>query len=234
MKKLNLEKKIDKDGFLLVCDTKYFNSWAKMLFLSIKTHSSWAHIHFHLFDPTVEDMTWLSKNNCTFSTEVTPEPYSKDKFQSVLYWSAARYIRVPEIYEDSVRVIDLDVDSVMVKELPRSVFINDLKTSWVPVRIKGGKVKSLASAIGFGSDNIRHTYAGYLKDKYDKNELVWALDQSILNDMIAKNEITQMSLKYTDYKFGTKLESYIWTAKGDRVNSEKFVDELNKYKSAVS
>lgn len=234
MKKLNLRKKIDKDGFLLVCDTVYFNSWGKLLSASIRTHCPWAHIHFHLFDPIDDDFRWLEKNNFTYSSEQTPIPYTGNKQESILYWSAARYIRVPEIYEDNTLVIDLDVDSVMVKHLPKSVFENDLKSSWVPVRPKGGKIKSLASAIGFGKDNVRYVFSKYLKDQYDKNNLVWALDQSILNDMLERNEITGMNLKYTDYKFGSKIESYIWTAKGDRVNNPKFIAELNKYKSSVS
>jgi hypothetical protein len=232
MKPLNLETKVNKNGFLLTCDTKYFNTWAKPLFFSIKDNCPWAHIHFHIFDPAPGDLEWAIAHGCTTSSEITPDEFTKDLTTKATYWCLARYFRVPEIYEDTALVINLDVDSVMVNPLSENEFIKDLQTTWIPTRGKGGQIKSLASAMGFGADNGRHILATRFKDKL-KEELFWGIDQSTLNEMLAANEITKMDLRYTDYKFGKKGPSYSWTGKGERVHSEIFVKEINKYKNRV-
>jgi len=174
MTSLNLESKINKNGFLLTCDTKYFSMWAKPLFFSIKDNCPWAHIHFHIFDPAPGNLEWAVAHGCTTSSEVTPIEFTKDLTTKATYWCLARYFRVPEIYEDTALVINLDVDSVMVNPLSEKEFINDLKTTWIPTRLKGGQIKSLASAMGFGADNGRHILATRFKEKL-KEELFWAL-----------------------------------------------------------
>lgn len=226
MEPLNISKKIDRDGFMLAADTVYFNDWSKTLYMSIRQHAPWAHIHFHIFDPTDQDLEWLKNHECTWTTETTPAKYAVDHETAVLYWSAARYIRFPEIYEDSARVIDLDVDSIMVKPLDQKTFRKDLHQSWVPTR-----PHSLASAVGFGADNVRYTFTQKLKDVYENSMLSWALDQKILDVMLENNEIAAMDLRYTHFKFDP--DAYIWTGKGDRVFKRKFQDAIAPYKKLI-
>jgi hypothetical protein len=214
---------------MLACDTVYLNNWTKPLFFSIQKYCPWAHIHIHVFDPTPSDIVWLSSHNCSYSTENTPSEFT-DWASKGLYWSVARYARVLEIYTDDTLVIDLDVDSVVVHPIPQKEFFKDLKSSWVPTRLKGGQIKSLASAVGFGADRTRYILAELLMDAYKNNKLVFAADQAILNGMIARNEIKKMDLRYTDYTFGKKGFSYIWTGKGDRVNQLKFVQMIDQYR----
>lgn len=232
MTPLNLKSKINKNGFLLTCDTKYFNKWAKPLFFSIKDHCPWAHIHFHIFDPEAGDLEWAINHKCSVSSEITPTEFTKDLTTKATYWCLARYFRVPEIYEDTALVINLDVDSVMVNPLSEKEFIKDLKTTWIPTRLKGGQIKSLASAMGFGADGGRHILAKRFKEKLN-TELYWGIDQATLNEMLAVNEVAKMDLRYTDYKFGSKGFSYAWTGKGDRVESKKFIDQISKYKDRI-
>ena len=226
---LNLKNKITKHGFMLACDTVYLNNWTKPLFFSIQKYCPWAHIHIHVFDPVPSDIDWLSSHNCSYSTENTPSEFT-DWSSKGLYWSVARYARVLEIYTDDTLVIDLDVDSVVVNPIPQEEFFKDLESSWVPTRLKGGQIKSLASAVGFGADRARYIFAELLMDAYKNNKLVFAADQAILNGMIGRNEIKKMDLRYTDYKFGKKGFSYIWTGKGDRVKEPKFVNMIDQYR----
>jgi hypothetical protein len=182
-----------------------------------------------VFDPTPSEIVWLSSHNCSYSTENTPSEFT-DWASKGLYWSVARYARVLEIYTDDTLVIDLDVDSVVVNPIPQTEFLKDLESSWVPTRLKGGQIKSLASAVGFGADRTRYILAELLMDAYKNNKLVFAADQAILNGMIGRNEIKKMDLRYTDYKFGKNGVSYIWTGKGDRVKEPKFVKMIDQYR----
>jgi hypothetical protein len=226
LKPLNIENKIDKHGFMLSCDTVYFNNWAKMLFFSLKNHCPWAHIHFHLFEPTEQDHAWISKQDCTYTSEKTPVEYINDTEKSILYWCTARHIRFTEIYTDSTVAIDLDCDSIMVKDLDYSTFMKDMERSWVPIS-PGRAQLSLCSALGFGADNTRHI----LRDRYlqvkDTADWFWTFDQILVDKMIEAGEIQTMDLKYTDYKF--KDGTYIWTGKGERVYRSKFKEAMAKY-----
>jgi hypothetical protein len=129
MEKLSLDKKVDKNGFMLACDTVYFNNWTKVLYYSLKENCSWAHIHFHLFDPTSEDLEWLSKRDCSFSFEITPIKYCSSLDMKKMYWVTARYTRFAEIYEDSTIAINLDSDSIVVKKLPYEIFEAEIATA---------------------------------------------------------------------------------------------------------
>ena len=207
---------------MLAADTIYFNDWCKTLYMSIRNHAPWAHIHFHIFDATDQDRAWLDQQPCTYTTESTPEHYAVDNDTAKKYWVAARYFRVPEIYTDSTLVIDLDADSIMVNPLSREVFVQDLQRSWVPTR-----PASLASAVGFGHDNVRHVFAERLLDVYHNGSLRWGEDQIILNDMLANDEIGAMDLRYTHFKFDPN--AYIWTGKGDRVYRGAFQAAVRPY-----
>jgi hypothetical protein len=231
MQPLKISSKIDRPGFMLAADSVYFNQWCKILYFSIRRHAPWAHCHFHVFDATAKDLDWLSKQDCSYTHEITPESYATDKPTSVLYWSAARYIRFPEIYTDNTPCIDLDADSVMVNPLSQEQFLRDLERSWVPTRFKKDKVKSLASAVGFGMDDTRHDFVSRLKNVYDNSRLTWALDQQILDTMIIEGSIQPMDLRYTNFRFAPG--SYIWTGKGDRVESEVFKRAQDPYRGMI-
>jgi len=226
MQPFNLSKTVDLPGFMLAADTIYFNKWAKYLFFSIKKYAPWAHVHFHIFDPSQTDLSWVNQNDCSCSWETTPSEYCSDNATKVLYWAAARYMRVTEIYTDSTPVINLDVDSVMVTSLSQEQFIGDLKHSWVPTAPKR-ETRSLCSAIGFAPDNGRYAVRQKLYDVYKNSRLTWALDQHLCDELLDTNELQPMDLRYTDYKM--RDDSYIWTGKGDRVYKNSFQTKISQY-----
>lgn len=228
MKPLELEKKIDRAGFMLASDSVYFQNWGKTLFLSIAQHAPWAHVHFHLFDPGPQDLDWCHFNGATVTWETTDPNYCASKQDSVLYWAAARYMRVVDIYYDQTPVINLDVDSIMVKPLSQEQFLADLAHSWVPTTPPGKRrTLSLCSAIGFGPDRTRYHLRDRLIAVYENSRLTWALDQNICDELLEGQQIQAMDLRYTDFKF--KEDSFIWTGKGERVYKQSFVTAQRPY-----
>jgi hypothetical protein len=231
MQPLNLPKLIDSPGFMLAADTVYFQKWTKYLFFSIKKHAPWAHVHFHVFDPTAEDLAWLSAADCSYTFETTPLDYCQSHQDKVVYWCAARYIRTTEIYTDSTPVINLDADSIMVSSLSQEQFLKDLEHSWVPVAPKR-ETRSLCSALGLGTDNGRYDVRNVLLEVYNNSRLTWALDQRLCDQLLDSGKLQAMDLRYTDFKM--KDTSYIWTGKGDRVDKSSFQNALRPYIGLVS
>lgn len=230
MQPLNLPNLVDQSGFMLAADTVYFNKWTKYLFYSIQKHAPWAHVHFHVFDPVPNDLAWLSSANCSYSFEHTPEQYCQTHQDRVIYWCAARYIRTTEIYTDSTPVINLDADSIMVKDLSKQQFLQDLEHSWVPVAPKR-ETRSLCSALGLAADQGRYAVRKALLDVYTDSRLSWALDQRLCDELLDQNQLQPMDLRYTDFKM--KDTSYIWTGKGDRVEKISFQNALKPYIALV-
>lgn len=226
----NLSKKISKHGFMLACDTIYFNNWAKVLFYSLKENSPWAHVHFHLFDPTTDDINWVSNRECSYTFEMTPEKYVSSIDLKKMYWVTARYTRFAEIYDDSTMAINLDADSIAVTPLSYEIFETDLKSSWVPTALKREQL-SLCSAFGFGLDNTRHILRKKYLEVMDTPNWFWTFDQRLVDKMLELNEVSAMDLRYTDFKF--KDTSYIWTGKGDRVYKERFKEASEKYQKFI-
>jgi hypothetical protein len=223
--------KITQPGFMCGCDTLYFNQLGKILYASVREHAPWAHMHFHIFDATTDDLAWTSsQENCSASSEVTPAEYNQNIEQRRAYWSNMRWVRVLDYYDDTTPVMDIDADCVMVKPLSQEQFLSDLQRSWVPTAPKRDQ-RSLASAVGFAPDQARYRFAELLLDIKNNSYFRWADDQRMLDIMIDTGEISLMDLRYTDYKF--KDSSYVWTGKGERKNGAKkgwrFVEVSKKY-----
>jgi hypothetical protein len=137
-----------------------------------------------------------------------------------------RWVRINDTFASTTPVIDVDADSIMVRDLSQEQFLEDLKTSWVPTAPKRDQ-RSLASAVGFGNDNARQIFAGMLLNIRDNGRFAWADDQKMLDIMLDQNQIRSMDLRYTDFKF--RDDSYIWTGKGDRKFKVKFNEMLKSF-----
>ena len=222
---------INTPGFFCGCDTIYFNQLGKTLYASIREYAPWAHMHFHIFDATQDDINWCNlQQQCSVSQETTPSEYNQNIEEKKAYWSNMRWVRVLEHYSDNTPVIDIDADCVMVRPLSQEQFLQDLQHSWVPTAPKRDQ-HSLASAVGFAPDNARYRFSELLLDIKNNSRFQWADDQRMLDIMLDANEIKEMDLRYTDYKF--KDSSYIWTGKGERKNGNKkgrmFIEASKKY-----
>jgi hypothetical protein len=226
----NLSTKINQTGFMICGDSNYFHHWIKTLYLSIQKHAPWAHIHFHLFDPSEQDIKWMQQRDCTFTWENIPPEHLATDLERVLYLGAARYMRVREIYTDDTVLINQDADSLMVRDLPKDEFLKSLDRSWVPTALKREQL-SLCSAFGVGPDDTRHIICERYSAVYGTPEWIFAYDQRAVDRMIAAGEIGTMDLRYTDFKFSDS--SYIWTGKGDRVYKSRFKEAQAPYLAQI-
>ncbi len=216
-------KKIDKPGFYCSCDTVYYNDWARFFLLSAKEYAPWAHVHFHIFDGTREDVQWAIQQGATATIEPTPPEYNTSYEIRRGYWVNARFVRIPDLYDDSTPVISIDADSLMVKDYPREEFGQDMTHSWVTTAAKREQL-ALGSAVGFAADSARHVLAQRLRDA---PEVRWYLDQEILDEMLKEQILQPMSLKYSDFKM--RDDNFIWTGKGPRKFKERFTERKLRY-----
>jgi hypothetical protein len=219
--------KILKKGFYCPSDSVYFNTWTKLFIKSAKIYAPWAHIHVHIFDGTADDQAWCLENSVTVTTEATPLEYSTNIDTKKAFWVNTRFIRIPELFDDTTAIIAIDSDSLFKNPLTEQQFDKDLQNSWVTVR--GEEKSSLGSAVGFSTDITRHVYREKLLEH--KNNLKWFLDQNILDIMLKDKKIKEMDLRYSD--FTSQPDSIIWTGKGDRKFKKRFAALADEYRKKI-
>jgi SAM-dependent methyltransferase len=221
-----IQEKIKHPGFYCACDTQYLNTLAKALGSSINRHAPWAHMHFHVFDGTDQDRLWCLANGFTYSSEPTPREYSDTPEQKKAYWVNARFMRIPDLFHDDTAVISLDADSIMIADLSRDQFDQDMHHSWVTTSANRGQ-RSLGSAVGFAADQARHYLKERLQQHLDHGQLYWYLDQEIMDLMLEQGVILEMDLRYSDFKM--RPHSYVWTGKGERKSNSVLVEKRNLF-----
>jgi hypothetical protein len=220
---INVQSRLVGNFFYFAADSKYFDLYGKALALSLLQHAPWATVHVHLYNPAADQLEWCSQKNVSYTTELID---INDKEFNTLC-ACIRFIRIPEIFDPSAKIISFDCDVLVNKTIPLDKFLEATDNSKITIR-KGGK--SLASAISFGSDDFRNRYSTRLKENFKEGNIYWFLDQDILDSMMIENPIPQLSSEWT----GTKMtpDRMIWTAKGSRKHeNEQYVNLLNFYNS---
>lgn len=227
---LKIKNKIDKDGFYCPCDTLYFNQWAKYFLLSVKKNAPWANVHFHIFDGTSEDKTFCERYNFTFTSEVTADDFAETTEKKKDFWVNMRFIRIPQIFDDNTKIMSVDADCLLVKNLSKEQFDRDMSVSWVTTAAKREQ-KSLGSAVGFSNDTARHKLAEKLWGYRYTPKFKWCLDQILMDELLDENVLASMDTRYSDYKMGDK--SFIWTGKGPRKNKQNYQDMIKRIKGEM-
>lgn len=228
---LLITEKITKTSFYIPCNSEYFNQWAKFFILSAKELVPWIHLHCHIFDMTENDKKWCIKNSITYSYENTPENL-KTLDEKKGFWVNVRFCRVPEIFEDNVTVMCVDADSVIVRKIEETEFINDTNYDWVVVREKGEG--SIGSCVLFSKNQpARFIVKQRILSKAFQTGFVWYLDQIIFDELLEEKILQPFSMKYSDYQ--CKEQNKIWTGKGTRKFKKKrkkrrYADIIEDYK----
>lgn len=217
-----LKNKIKIDSFYFGCDSVYFSTYGKSLVKSLKKFASWANIHVHLFNPTSIDIEWLKDNKCTHSYEFVDANISEIK----TYYACVRFIRIPEIFSSTARIISLDADGIAVRPITKEKFINDTNFSKVLWREK--HQQSLASSVLYGPDEFRVAYATQLSKYFLEDNFKWFLDQNVMDRMIGSNEVKTFTEKdWGNSKIGK--HTLIWSAKGDKKLNNEFQELVQQY-----
>jgi len=212
---------IKDNSFFVGCDSEYFDTYGKSLINSLKEFASWAHIHAHIFNPTDSQLEWCRRKDITRSFEYIELSTELE----TAYYSNVRFIRVPEIFDHSTRVISLDCDSIAINVIDQTIFLEFTDISTVLWRSKHRR--SLASSVFFGPDDFRIVYAKRILEYFKSDTAEWYLDQNIMDEMVFGNEVnTTDSNIWGSPK--VKDNILIWTGKGDIKNTNQEFEKLRK------
>jgi len=234
---LEITKKRKGNFFYLPCDTVFFNDFTIHFIKSVKLHAKNISIHVHIYDATDADIDWCKQNNIGYTTEITPASYNTLDLKKG-YWVNSRFLRVSEIFHDNANVMAVDPDGLVVEDLSLNEWLQDMENDWVAMRTKG--VGALGGCVAFAAGKPGRYH---LKQKIIKlaqpEGLVWFLDQTALNELVAEQKINTFSMKYVDYHL--RPDSKIWTGKGAkkyfRPNAKpkknKFANKLEEYKKKI-
>jgi hypothetical protein len=218
---LLLSKKHTGNYFFFAADSEYFELYGKALALSLLEHAPWAKIHIHFYNQETSQAAWCNKKSITFTNEIV----SKEHPEFKTLCACLRFIRIPEIFDDTARIIALDCDVIANNTIPEEKFLNDTEISRVNLK-KGNR--ALASTLAYGSDNFRNLYRSRLLEAFLKDNIYWFLDQDILDQLVSEQQVSTMFLEWT----GTKMsnDQMIWTAKGDRKHTKpQYMRLINQY-----
>ena len=214
---------IEQDSFFFACDENYFDSYGIPLANSLKKFAPWSNIHIHIFNPRPDQLSWCASKKITASFECVDKTLDNIK----TYYACVRFIRIPEIFKNTTKIISLDCDGIVVASISKEKFYNDTIVSKVLWREK--QQKSLASSVFFGPDNFRNLYANYLKNYFNDDTFYWYLDQDIMDRMIVNKEV-DITISHDWGWPKIKNNTLIWTGKGSRKLEEKFQTEILKFK----
>lgn len=143
------------------------------------------------------------------------------------YYACARFIRLAEIFKDTVPVLCIDVDAI-VRQLPPML---DNSRDFYLHKITGKKARILAGGMYLcptaSTQCFLNEYANALCEKFGQDYVYWGLDQDLLDVVVPKYNHGHLPMEYIDWNMAPN--SYIWTAKGTRKNSIAFVNEKMKY-----
>ena len=235
------------------CDTQYFAEFGEAFVNSIQ-HNTSAGIHLHLFNPNEAQVlkchslgttvTWESAPLTLFesaaNTQLTPTHLDRtlnamlkggdrliiERMQKT-YYACARFIRLQEIFNPAVTVLELDVDAVVRKNFPRL----EENCDFYIHHISGKKARFLAGGLYLNANSnslqFLAEYAKQLKFYIERDYIYWGLDQDLLDPIVPKYNYEQLPINYIDWNM--QPDSYVWTAKGVRKELEIFKSEKQKY-----
>lgn len=204
--------KVTRKGFYCAQDTHYFRLHGRALFNSIARHAPWAHCHAHIWDATEQDLAWCGDKGVSVTHSATPTQLVTAE-QRRGHWVCARFVLIPELYEDRVPLVALDSDCLFRATVTEAQFDHDLQHSWSANReYKDFAFKAQGSSVGLsGNDTARHQLRHKL---LQRRPWQWHMDEQALDDMVAEALMRPMRMRYGDYRL--RPEDAVWSGKGDR------------------
>ena len=236
------------------CDVGYFDCFGREFIASIKQNTT-AGIHIHLFNPRQDQIDYCLDQQATVTWESVPlalfesaattqlEPtqlartvnaMSKSEDQHLIerlqktYYACARFVRLQEIFTDTVPVLELDIDAVVRRPIDQLPADCDLHIH----HITGKNARYLAGGLWLNActraNKFLIDYARQLRFYLESDYIYWGLDQDLLDSIVPKFDHKQLPASYIDWNMNP--DSTVWTAKGTRKNLKIFVNEQQKYK----
>jgi hypothetical protein len=145
------------------------------------------------------------------------------------YYACARFIRLADLFDQSVPMLSMDVDAV-VRSTP--ALLPDNYDFYIH-KITGRKARILAGGIMLnstaGSAAFLTEYAKQLSKHLNNDYIYWGLDQDVLDQVVPQYHHSHLPIEYIDWNM--QPNSCIWTAKGTRKEQLSFVNESARYKN---
>jgi hypothetical protein len=176
--------------------------------------------------PTEEPMA--SQHRRTLSAMTKGHDTTIVERMQKIYFACARFIRLQSIFTTSSAVFSIDVDAVVRK----TIDVDTTDRNILIHRVTGKNPRFLAGGIYFNNSaqslQILSDYSTRLIASLTADYLYWGLDQDLLNLAIPADQYVQLPKHYIDWDMSDS--SAVWTAKGTRKDSAKFIAERNRYK----
>lgn len=239
-------------------DSIYFEEHGKALINSVLQNTNYS-IHVHLYNPTVEQIEWCARpkvtatyeyintdsfsyiamtllNKSAFENHRVKQMVDKGKLYGInhmiqivekSYYACARFIRLPEIINHRSTCLAIDVDGIVREQF--SMELPDDHDLYL-YRKASGEHLAGAMLFNYNSMDFFHEYAAVLRENIVNDNLYWFLDQVVLDELLKKYEYGLLPLGYIDWEMND--DSHIWSAKGKRKHSIKFMYEQSLYTPA--
>jgi hypothetical protein len=216
-------------------DSIYYNDHAKNFAKSVNKNTSYK-AHIHIINPIEDDMTssvlLKRETGCTVSYEKTEGVLDR------VYYACNRFIVAPLFLENCNSMLIVDYDSFCRKdfEWPKEVFglfLRDPLPGTVGLEHYGTHVA--AGVVLYSREGLEIARA--VSDVIRSNEPQWFIDQAALYNVyeqfIKNNDVHENECVYGKFKqFGSEWidwefenNSIVWTGKGNRKTSEKYLNE---------
>ena len=217
---LSIKTKLDGNYFYFAADNIYFDLYGKALVLSLLDRAPWAKIHIHFFNQTTSQQLWCNNKNITYTNETVDSSHTEFK----TLCACIRFVRIPEIFKDTARIMAFDCDVIVNNDIPNQKFLKDTLVSKVIIRKEN---RSLASAVSFGNDSARHILRKKILLNFEADNIYWFLDQDVMDEMYKEGSLSALDKDWSNSKM--KQSAMIWNAKGERKFKIKYQQLIDIY-----
>lgn len=228
------------------CDTVYYERYGIPLINSIVNQIPWIGVHCHLISQTnkitliehpqlthtfeVVDQSFIESIPVNSSRIFSSEKYNFSPNSLITYYACSRFLRASKIFTSKHSVLQIDCDSLLFSPFTEEEF-KEVTSIPLPTRKPKKNEKILASCISFGSGISGHKFRIELKEKLSEainTGIYWFIDQDVLEKIFNNETLESIPVKWNNWNFKDP-EAYFRTAKGNKKDSNFFIEELKKW-----
>ena len=221
------EKSTAKNNIFLACDNIFYHRFAINCAKTILHFSPYLHIHIHVVNHEGELFT---DKNITYTFEKFPK---LPEHPSTRFYASVRLVRAAELFEDWQHVMIIDVDSLQMYPIPESEYVKQTSKLSQLVR-KGGRWNNSMICLGLGEEakKFKDSIRSELLSRYIPDWDGW-YDQFCIDEIRNQHNIEPIELAWLSFT-ATKQKSYFYSGKGERKDSQDFVDTTKKIMEIIN
>jgi hypothetical protein len=191
-------------NIFIACSSGYYHNWAINFTRSLKKFAPWAKIHILIINPVfIEEL-----DNVSYYYEYVDIVNFDAR---ISYYQAVRFLRCSEIFSKNELVAIIDADTVLIKPLEYTKFIEICKKITILLHPKTNRW--LAGFVTLGDDSI---FRNKFKQRLEELPICkweYGQDQKILSRLSSEFEFNSLPIEWMN--FGKIRKNYFITLKGD-------------------